>query len=82
MRIPSVTTKPRFYVATSRKEAYSSWDTLEDARACVLRFEEHDPKGAARIIGIIETSGHVEFVLHPNAIERGDHRCEVIDETR
>ncbi len=59
--------KPRFYVATSPKEAYSSWDTLEDAWASVLRFEEHDPKGAAEIIGIIEVCGPPGTTrLHPS----------------
>lgn len=66
MRIPPYTAKPRFYVATSAKEAYSSWDTLEDARASVLRFEEHDPEGAKLIVGIVETNGPAEPVLHPS----------------
>jgi len=59
MKIPPNTTKPRFYVAYSDKEAFSSWDTLEDAKACVDRFKNGDSyalKDAAKIIGIIETS--------------------------
>jgi len=59
MKIPSNTNKPRFYVAYSDDEAFSSWDTLEDAKACVDRFKDCDCyvlKDAVKIIGIIETS--------------------------
>lgn len=66
MKIPHNTKKPRFYVAYSQNEAFSSWDTLEDAKACVDRFKDGDSyvlKDAEKIIGIIETSQTIK-ILH------------------
>jgi hypothetical protein len=59
MKIPSNTKRPRFYVAYSYNEAFSSWDTLEDAKSCIDRFRNGDSYAladAAKIIGVIETS--------------------------
>ena len=59
MKIPPNTKKPRFYVAHSDNEAFSSWNTLEDAKSCIDRFRNGDSYAladAAKIIGIIETS--------------------------
>ena len=39
MRIPKNTKKDRYCVATSLKAAFSSWNTLEEARACIQRFK-------------------------------------------
>lgn len=56
MRIPLATARPRFYVATTEKHAFSSWDTLEEALACITRFREHDPLGdLEKIQGVIQT---------------------------
>lgn len=63
MRIPKHTIKPRFYVATSHKEAFSSWSTLEEASACVLRFKKFDKTLYAEIIGIIKTDTSAPVLL-------------------
>lgn len=39
MKIPESTKKDRFYVATSLKSAYSSWDTLEKARESIRKYK-------------------------------------------
>jgi len=59
MKIPPNTKKPRFYVAHSDSEAFSSWNTLEDTKSCIDRFRSGDSYALAdapKIIGIIETS--------------------------
>jgi hypothetical protein len=59
MKIPPNTKKPRFYVAYLDSEAFSSWNTLEDAKSCIDRFRSggsYALADAAKIIGIIETS--------------------------
>lgn len=53
MRIPKTTQKPRFYVALSLTEAYSSWGSLLEAQASIGRFEETDPY-RRKIKGIVE----------------------------
>ena len=53
MRIPKTTQKPRFYVALSLTEAYSSWGSLLEAQASIGRFEEKDPF-RSKIKGIVE----------------------------
>lgn len=55
MKIPLRTERPRFYVATGLYDAFSSWNTIEKARACLDRFKTEAPKDYARIMGIIET---------------------------
>lgn len=56
MKIPIHTEKPRFYAATNLDEAFSSWDTIEEARASLGRFKSIAPKKYEQIIGIIETT--------------------------
>jgi hypothetical protein len=56
MKIPDTTQKPRFYVATSRAEALSSWDTVEEARACIKRLQTHEPDQF--IMGIVTTDSN------------------------
>lgn len=73
MKIPHNTKKPRFYVAYSHNEAFSSWDTLEDAKACVDRFKNGDSyalKDTAKIIGIIETSQSRKILHKVHTITR------------
>lgn len=53
MRIPKSTVNPRWYVALSLKEAYSSWGSLLEAHASLGRFEEKDP-ARRKIRGIVE----------------------------
>jgi len=53
VRIPSTTVKPRFYVATSEKHAFSSWDALDEAIACIGRFKGNPDRKQIR--GVIET---------------------------
>ena len=66
MRIPKSSTRTRFYVATSDSHAFSSWPTLEAARACVLAFKgcPHCESDARTIVSIVETTptGHIH---HP-----------------
>lgn len=57
MRIPKSTSKPRWYVALSLTEAYSSWDSLLEAHASIGRFEEKDPL-RRKIRGIVENGPH------------------------
>lgn len=53
MRIPKTTKKPRWYVAVSLEEAYSSWGSLLEAHASIGRFAEDDPL-RRNIRGIVE----------------------------
>ena len=53
MKIPKSTQKPRFYVALSLKEAYSSWGSLLEAQASIARFDEKDPF-RSKIKGVVE----------------------------
>lgn len=53
MRIPKSTVNPRWYVALSLEEAYSSWGSLLEAHASIGRFEETDP-ARRKIQGIVE----------------------------
>lgn len=55
MTIPRTTTKARFYVATSEDHAFSSWDTLEEAVACINRFHESGDPNADQIRGVLQT---------------------------
>jgi hypothetical protein len=64
MRIPKHTEKPRFYVAIGDHEAFSSWSSLEEARASVRRLQDfathesnHYAADYARITGIVEVEG-------------------------
>ncbi len=56
MKIPTRTEKPRFYVAIDLEEAYSSWDTIEEARASLERLKANSPNEYADVMGIIETT--------------------------
>lgn len=55
MKIPLVTVRPRFYVATSETEAFSSWDSLADAKACIARFGVGTP-AREQVLGVIQTT--------------------------
>ena len=55
MKIPIQTKHPRFYVATGPDEAFSSWNTIKEARACIERLKNNVPEDYKRIIGIYET---------------------------
>lgn len=61
MRIPKTTETPRYYVATSDTEAFSSWGTLALALDSLARLRFFAPQDASMVIGVIETgpSGHV-----------------------
>lgn len=63
LNIPKHTVGRRFYVAKNDKEAFSSWDNLEDALECVNRFRYHDPEQYDLICAIIET-GPGERQMH------------------
>lgn len=74
MRIPPATIRPRFYVASSMTAAFSSWSTLEEARASYQRFKETaaapdayhvNVSAFAEIIGIVEVGPTGAKVLHP-----------------
>lgn len=65
IKIPNTTQKPRFYIAVNRKEAFSSWDTIEEARACLNRFKAEAPDDYKHVMGIIETN--------EDAIDYRDH---------
>lgn len=54
MKIPIYTQKPRFYVAISLDEAFSSWNTLEEAKGSIARFPQGDPD-LRKIGGVVET---------------------------
>jgi hypothetical protein len=54
MRIPLSTKKGRFYVATSMTDAFSSWDTLENALASYGRLP---PDEQTKVIGVIDVRG-------------------------
>lgn len=56
MRIPNVTVNDRFYVATSLKNAYSSWGTLIEAQASIKRFKECGDKNFKNIICIVRVN--------------------------
>jgi len=58
MKIPDRTKKPRFYVAYSMTHAFSSWDTLAQAHACVRRFKKLGSADADRLFLIIQTGQH------------------------
>ena len=65
MRIPVSTKASRFYVATSLEDAFSSWDSLEDARASYVRLEMYGQKGHAdSVIGIVSTGSTGLKILH------------------
>ena len=84
MKIPLSTKKPRFYVASSMHEAYSSWDTLEEALESMSKIlamnampvnPEKDLLGRVwnpqvlTVIGIVQT-GPVVIVDTRNLIEK------------
>jgi hypothetical protein len=56
MRIPETTQNPRFYVASGHNEALSSWDTVEEARACIEQFKAHESDQF--ILGIVTTDSN------------------------
>lgn len=58
MKIPDRTKKPRFYVAYSMTHAFSSWDTLVQARACVERMKILGGKDAKKLFLVIQTGQH------------------------
>ncbi len=67
MRIPSYTARPRFYVAHSETEAFSSWGTMQEAIDCIARFKLNAPENHSRIIGVVRVSGTQHILLHPPA---------------
>lgn len=75
MKIPSSTKKPRFYVATSMREACSSWDTLGEAWSAMAEtfsLREADPWFKSKFpapIGIVQT-GSAVIVDTRNLIEK------------
>lgn len=73
MKIPACTAAPRFYVAASTKEAFSSWSSLADARASYQRFKAMAAAPGAHpsvvrdfgeITGIVEVAG-TTVRIHP-----------------
>jgi len=58
VRIPVFTRRERFYVATSEKHAFSSWDTLAEAMASWERLKIYDPKNAKFVVGIQRVVGY------------------------
>jgi len=57
MRIPPTTVKPRYYVAVSERHAFSSWDTLDEALACIERFPEGTDREQIRGIVRVDSEG-------------------------
>jgi len=58
MIIPHTTKNDRYYVAISLNKAYSSWATLEEARDCVVKFNQYDhvKESANKIVCIVRTN--------------------------
>lgn len=56
MKIPDTTKNPKFYVASGHNNALSSWDTLDEARACVGRIQTNEPDQF--IMGIVTTDSN------------------------
>jgi len=56
MKIPDQTKSPRFYVALNKDEAYSSWNTYDEAVDCIERFKQYKLDMLQNIAGIIEVS--------------------------
>jgi len=69
MKIPPSTVKPRYYVAISQNEAFSSWTTAQEAIQKINEFEALTLKDLRykndydKIIGVIKTEYGKEKVL-------------------
>lgn len=65
MRIPYKTVRGRFYVATHHDHAFSSWPSLDEARASYVRLKKHCPDEANKVIGILKIGPGISVTWYP-----------------
>ena len=53
IQVPPIRKDPKYYVVKSETQAFSGWDTLEEAHACIGRFVLYNPMGFIQCKGIV-----------------------------